>query len=238
MSELAARHFVSQGIQKMFFTNRTFSRAEELAREFHGEALPFADFTRELRRMDIVLSSTGSPHYLVHKKELSEVIRIRRNRPMFFIDIAVPRDIDPAINEIDNVYVYDIDDLQGIVSTNREERKKEIQRAEEIIDEGLWTFHRWLSGLEVVPTILALRHRLETIRQREVEKTLSLWKEGGEDQRQRLDVLTQSIINKILHHPVALLKREHIHNHGKLYLEMTRKIFHLDEEGGNEPKES
>jgi glutamyl-tRNA reductase len=188
--------------------------------------------------MDIIVSATGSSHYIVHKNSLAEVIRVRRNQPMFFIDIAVPRDIDPAINEIDNVYVYDIDDLQGIVSSNKEERKKEIQKAEEIVQQGVEAFYAWLNSLEVVPTILALRNRLEKIRRREVEKTLSLWKDAGDDQRRMLDVLTHSIVNKILHHPVSLLKKKNTHNHGTLYLEITRKIFHLDEEEENEPQES
>jgi glutamyl-tRNA reductase len=154
---------------------------------------------------------------------------------MFFIDIAVPRDVDPAINEIDNVYVYDIDDLQGIAESNREERKKELQKAEEIITQGVEAFNRWLSSLEVVPTILSLRNRMEEIRRREVEKTLSLLKNASEEERRALDLLTNSVINKILHHPIYLLKHQESRGQGKLYVEMTRKIFHLDEEDDEQP---
>jgi glutamyl-tRNA reductase len=127
----------------------------DLAQSFQGQAVPFEDF-QQLKNVDIVLSSTGSTHYIIRKEQLTQVIRARKNRPMFFIDIAVPRDVDPAINEIDNVYVYDIDDLQGLVESNKEERKKEVQQAEEIVTQGVEAFQGWLRSLEVVPTILAL----------------------------------------------------------------------------------
>jgi glutamyl-tRNA reductase len=235
MSELAARHLISQGVREILVTNRTPSRALELAQEFQGKAVPFEDFPLQLKNVDVILSSTGSTHYIIRKEQLHEVIRVRKNRPMFFIDIAVPRDVDPAINEIDNVYVYDIDDLQGIAESNREERKKELQKAEEIITQGVEAFNRWLSSLEVVPTILSLRNRMEEIRKREVEKTLSLLKNASEEERRALDLLTNSVINKILHHPIYLLKHQESRGQGKLYVEMTRKIFHLDEEDDEQP---
>jgi glutamyl-tRNA reductase len=235
MSELAARHLISQGVREIWVTNRTPSRALELAQEFQGKAVPFEDFPQQLRQVDIILSSTGSTHYIIRKEQLHEVIRVRKNRPMFFIDIAVPRDVDPAINEIDNVYVYDIDDLQGITESNREERRKEIQKAEEIVTQGVDAFNRWLSSLQVVPTILALRNRMEEIRKREVEKTLALLKNSSEEERKALDLLTNSIINKILHHPIFLLKQQESRGQGKRYVEMTRKIFHLDEEDDEQP---
>jgi glutamyl-tRNA reductase len=200
-----------------------------LAQKLGGKAISFEDFSKELKNVDIILSSTGSPHYIIYYEQLTEVIRARKNRPMFFIDIAVPRDVDPKINEIDNVYVYDIDDLQGIVESNKEERKKEIQKAEEIVIQGVEAFNRWLNSLDIVPTILALRGRMEEIRKRELEKTLSLLKNVSEEERKALDLLTNSIINKILHHPISLLKHQQSRDHGKLYVEMTRRIFHLDE---------
>ncbi len=235
MSELAARHLLSQGVQEIMVTNRTHSRAAELAQEFRGQAVPFEDFPGQLKNVDIVLSSTGSSQYIIRKEQLTDVMRARKNRPMFFIDIAVPRDVDPQINEMDNVYVYDIDDLQGIVESNKEERKKEVEKAEEIVAQGVEAFHLWLSSLEVVPTILAMRSRLEEICRREVEKTLALRKNVSEEERKSLDLLTHSIINKILHHPISLLKHQDSHIHGKLYVEITRRIFNLDqEENGDE----
>lgn len=235
MSELAARHLISQGVREILVTNRTFSRAAELAQEYKGKAVPFEDFPRQLKEVDIILSSTGSTHYIIRKEQLTEVIRARKNRPMFFIDIAVPRDVDPKINEIDNVYVYDIDDLQGIVESNKGERKKEGEKAEAIVDQGVQAFNRWLRSLDVVPTILALRNRLEEMRQREVKKALSLLKNTSEEEQRILDDLTQSILNKVLHHPISLLKNQERGSHGKLYVEMTRKIFHLDEEENDQP---
>jgi len=237
MSELAARHLVSQGVREILVTNRTHQRALDLAQAFQGQAVPFADFPQQLKNVDIVLSSTGSTHYIIRKEQLTEVIRARKNRPMFFIDIAVPRDVDPAINEIDNVYVYDIDDLQGLVESNKEERKKQVQQAEEIVAQGVEAFQGWLRSLEVVPTILALRNRMEEIRKGEVDKALSLFRNVSDDERKALDLLTNSIINKILHHPISLLKHQESRDHGKIYVEMTRKIFRLDEED-NEPSAS
>jgi len=228
MSELAASHFVSQGVRRIFVTNRTRSRAEELAKGLGGGAISFEHFHRYLTDMDIILSSTGSSQYLIRKDELNAVIRARKNRPMFIIDIAVPRDIDPKINEIANVYVYDIDDLEGIVESHKEERKKEALRAEEIIEEGVQSFNQWLSSLEVVPTILALREQMEEIRKREVAKTLALMKNSSDEERRYLDALTTSLINKILHHPISLLKHQEERGHGKPYTEMIRKVFHLD----------
>jgi len=230
MSELAAKHLVSQGVYEIWVTNRTYSRALEMAQELGGKAVSFEEFPKMLKDMDIVVSSTGSTRYIIHKDQLGTVIRARKNKPMFFIDIAVPRDIDPSINEIDNIYVYDIDDLQGIVDSNKEERKKEMQKAEEIVQQGVELFTRWVGSLEVVPTILDLRQHLEKIRQQEMAKTLTLLKNASEEERKALDLLTQSIINKILHHPISLLKHQESREQGKLYLAITRKVFHLDEE--------
>jgi glutamyl-tRNA reductase len=235
MSELAVRHLITQGVREIFVTNRTFSRAVELAQEFKGKAIPFGEFHGQLENMDIVLSSTGSSQYIVRREELMSVIRARKNRPMFFIDIAVPRDIDPKINEIDNIYVYDIDDLQGIVESNKEERKKEVTRAQSIIDEGVEAFTQWQRSLDVVPTILALRGQMEKIRQREVAKTFALMKNSSEEERRRIEVLTTSMVNKILHHPITLLKHQEERRHGEFYTEMIRKVFHLDPD---EEKES
>jgi glutamyl-tRNA reductase len=230
MSELAARHFLSQGVKEIFVANRTFSRAAELAGALKGETVPFEEIARHLHRMDIVLSSTGSSQYVVRREELAGVLKARKNRPMFFIDIAVPRDIDPRINEIDNAYVYDIDDLEGIVEANKEQRKKEVARAEAIIDEGVESFKQWLRGLDAVPTILALRGQAEEICRREVGKTLALMKDPSDEQRRLVEALANSIVNKILHHPISALKRQEEHGHGKTYTEVMRKMFRLDAE--------
>src|SRR5512133_4154796 len=182
MCELAARHFINNGVTQVFVTNRTFERAAKLAEEFNGRALPFDDFPDHLHQIDIVLTSTGAPTFILGHKKVEEVIRQRKNKPMFFIDIAVPRDIDPRVNDIDNVYLYDVDDLQGVVAANLKERHKEAKKAEGIIDQEIGQFFRWLASLEVVPTIVSLRGRLEEIRKGEVEKTLSGLKDLDERQ--------------------------------------------------------
>jgi glutamyl-tRNA reductase len=236
MSELAARHLMGQGVREILVANRTYSRAQELAREFQGEAVPFAEFLQQLKNVDIVISSTGSAEYIIRQEQLAGVIRARKNRPMFFIDIAVPRDVDPKINEMDNVYVYDIDDLQGIVESNREARQKEIRMAEAMITEGVEGIKRWLISLDVVPTIVDLRRRMEEIRQREVEKTLAQLKDPSPEERRAIDLLTNAIINKILHPPISFLKHQDTHSQGKLYIELTRKIFQLDTEKDEDSK--
>lgn len=230
MSELAAKNLLSQGIKEILVTNRTYARAEELAAELHGRPIPFAEFPAQLKEVDIIISSTGSSHYVVHKEQVQSLIRARRQRPMFFIDIAVPRDIDPQLNEIDNIYVYDIDDLQNVVEENKEERKKEIAKAENIIQQGQEFFQNWLQSLEVVPTILDLRQRLERVRQEEISRTFSLLRNTSAEERELIDILTQSIINKIIHHPIAFLKRQNNQEQGRFNIELFRKIFGLEEE--------
>jgi glutamyl-tRNA reductase len=154
---------------------------------------------------------------------------------MFFIDIAVPRDIDPKINEIDNVYVYDIDDLEGIVEVNKEERKNEVTKAQEIIAEGVKAFNQWQRSLEVVPTILALQEQAEDVRRRELAKTLALMKNLSEEDRRLLEVLTRSVVKKILHGPISILKHQEERGHGKSYTEMIRNIFRLDPKDEEDP---
>ncbi|MGB9699889.1 MAG: glutamyl-tRNA reductase [Thermodesulfobacteriota bacterium] len=229
MSELAAKNLLSQGIKEILVTNRTYARAEELAAELHGRPIPFNEFPAQLKEVDIIISSTGSSHYIVQKDQVQPLIRARRHRPMFFIDIAVPRDIDPQLNEIDNIYVYDIDDLQNVVEENKEERKKEIAKAENIIQQGQESFQKWLKSLEVVPTILDLRQRLEKVRQEEISRTLSLLRNTSAEEREIIDLLTQSIINKIIHQPITFLKSQNNQEQGKFNIELFRKIFGLAE---------
>lgn len=230
MSELAAKNLLSQGIKEILVTNRTYARAEELAAELRGRPIPFGEFPAQLKEVDIIISSTGSSHYIVHKDQVQSVIRARRHRPMFFIDIAVPRDIDPQVNEIDNIYVYDIDDLQNVVEENKEERKKEIIKAENIIQQGQVSFQNWLESLAVVPTILDLRQRLEKIRQEEINRTFSLLRNTSAEEREVIDLLTKSIINKAIHHPIAFLKSQNNQEQGKFNIELFRKIFALEED--------
>jgi glutamyl-tRNA reductase len=206
MSELAARHLKSQGVASVMIATRTFERAVALAREFEGVPVPFDRIAEYLKLADVVIGSAGATEYLVTPPLVQEVLRARKQRPMFFIDLAVPRNFDPAINALDNVYLYDIDDLAVAVAGNVDEREREAVRAEAIVEEEVERFSRWLDSLEVVPTIVAIREKVEAIRQRELEKALASLKDQAPRHRELLDSLTSSIVNKILHAPISTLK--------------------------------
>ncbi|MGA7827111.1 MAG: glutamyl-tRNA reductase [Geobacteraceae bacterium] len=238
MGELAAKHFVSGGVRDVLVANRTFERGERLAEEFGGRAVRFDDLFDHLHKADIVLTSTGASHYILEPKKVGEVLRRRKLRPMFFIDIAVPRDIDPDVNSLENVYLYNTDDLQGVVENNLEQRRREAEKAEQIVAGEIGQFLAWLSSLEVVPTIVALRSHFDGIRRAELAKTLSGWKDLSPEQEKRLEALTSAIINKLLHVPTNVLKQTGQGNRTDLYLDALRNLFALSTEisgGQDEP---
>ena len=230
MSELVARHLISEGVQTVLVSNRNFDRAMELAERLQGRAVRFDQIRQEMLYADIVMSSTAAPHYVLRRDDLEEIIRLRRNRPIFLIDIAVPRDIEPEVNQIDNVYLYDIDDLQGVAEANLKERQREAELAELIIDREVGNFLRWLKSLEVVPTIVTLRRRLEEIRETELEKAMARLQDLTPGQQEVVRTLAHSIINKILHHPTTELKRQSVHRDRHLYVNALRRLFGLQDE--------
>ena len=235
MAELAAQHLLAQGVEKLIVANRTLSRAIELAERFRGEAISLEELEDYLLKVDIVISSTGAPHYILTADQIKRLMRPRKMRPIFFIDIAVPRDIEPAVNEIENVFLYDIDDLKAVVEENLAYRRKEAARAERIIEEEALKFEAWLEQLEVYPTIVALRQKAEAIRRKELEKTLSHLREKlDEETIEALETLTKSLVNKLLHDPIIYLKNRY-HRDGQQVVDFTRKIFNLD---GEAPLES
>lgn len=235
MAELAAEHLMAQGACHMTVANRTLERAVALARRFHAETVSFDHILDTLKTTDIVLTSTGSAEPILFHQDVKSRMRERRNRPLFFIDIAVPRDVDPKINEIDNVYLYDIDDLQGVVELNREDRKREAERAEHIIAEEILKFQEWLGTLNVVPTIIALRAKAEGIRQVELQKTFSHLPHLSNSDRQAIEVLTESIVKKILHDPIVYLKRKSERESRDVCIDFTQQIFNLVERDGESP---
>jgi glutamyl-tRNA reductase len=234
MAELAAEHFLAQGVRHMTVTNRTPERAFELARRFRADTIPFEHFVDDIRTMDIVLTSTGSPDPILHYQDVKSRMRERRNRPLFFIDIAVPRDVDARINEIDNVYVYDIDDLQGVVELNREDRKREAEKAEHIISEEITKFQNWLATLDVVPTIIALREKAESIRLNELQRTFSQIPDLSDRERQAIEVLTGAIVKKLLHDPILFLKKKAHRDSKQLFVDYTQQLFNLSDENGTD----
>jgi glutamyl-tRNA reductase len=230
MAELAAEHLRGHGVEEIVVANRTLDRALELARKLNGTTVSLEELDQELERVDIIISSTGSPQPVIKAREVRKRMRARRNRPLFFIDIAVPRDIEPEVNRIDNVYLYNIDDLQSIVEVNRAERSKEAARAEHIIDSETMKFEGWLRTLEVVPTIVSLRQKAEEVRRTEIRKTFGQLNCIPEEQIDAIEVLTQSIVNKLLHDPILFLKRASSKARKDFYLDIAHRLFSLDED--------
>lgn len=238
MCELAARHLISGGIEKVLVTNRTYERALTLAQEFKGEAIPFEEIGQGLKRADIVISATNSPQFLIHHDQVSKVIKDRKQRPIFFIDIADRRDIEPRVGDIENVYLYNIDDLQKVANENIQDREKEAQKAESIVQDEVAKFVNWYHSLEVTPVIVSLREKFEEIRKKELEKTFSLHPTLSDKERQSLEALTSAIINKILHDPLTLLKQTNEEAMADFYLDTLRTLFRLPERSpGEEEKE-
>ena len=225
MATLSARHFISNGVKSIFIANRNYERTLELAGEYNGIPVRFEDFVVEMTQADIVLCSTGAPHYLIGPAEVSKVIAVRQNRPIFFIDISVPRNIDPAINQLDNVFLYDIDDLKLSVETNLRSREAEALKAEEIVTEEVEQLTRWVKSLDAVPMIVALKEMAEEIRIKEMQKTLDRLGSLTPEQREAISSLTLSIVNKLLHGPLTALKEETNGNNGNALLEATQKLF-------------
>ncbi|HVP80061.1 MAG TPA: glutamyl-tRNA reductase [Thermodesulfobacteriota bacterium] len=229
MCELAARHLVAGGVEKMVVTNRTYERAVSLAQEFKGEAIPFDDMTLGLKKADIVISATNSPHHLIGHDQIAKVMKDRRQKPIFFIDIADPRDIEPRVGDLENVYLYNIDDLQKVANENIKDREKEALKAEGLVQDEVAKFVSWYRSLDVTPTIVALRKKFEEIRKKELEKTLSLHPNLSDKEKKSLEALTSAIINKILHTPITLLKQTDEEATADLYLDALQALFGLPE---------
>ncbi|PYS02289.1 MAG: glutamyl-tRNA reductase [Acidobacteria bacterium] len=227
MGELAAKHLKRAGASSVLVTNRTFERAVELAKVFEGAAVPFEHFIDHMAGADIVITSTGAPHFIIGKNLAEQVIHRRKNKPIFFIDIAVPRDIDPAVNGIDNAFLYDIDDLQQVIDANLKERLKEAMRAEEIVDNEVEAFCLKMQTRDVVPTIVQLQESLEKVRRDEIERNRRHLKDLSPDQQAAVDQITKSIVNKILHPPIEQLKQMAHDPQGADLAELIRKIFNV-----------
>jgi glutamyl-tRNA reductase len=227
MARLAAQHLMGHGVASVVVVNRSYQRAADLALELGGRAAPFDRLFEEMQQTDIVIASTAAPRPLVVREDVQRISRGRRGRPLFFIDIAVPRDIDPRVNEIDNVYIYDIDDLQGVVRRNLEERRHEALQAESIVARETERYLAWLRTQEVGPLIVELRNHLHGIGHQEIERFRG--KLGVLDDRQTkaLEDMTTSLINKILHHPIQAMKRAASSDSGEGRLDLVRRIFGL-----------
>jgi len=224
MSELAARHLRQSGAKNILVTNRTWTRAQEMAGLFGGTAVEYARFRQVLPEVDIVITSSGAPEYVLGPEDLQRAVALRKNKPMFVIDIAVPRNVDPAVNSVDNVFLYDIDDLQGVVNANLAERQKEAARAEYIITEEVDRMLARLAVQEVAPVIVSLQEQLEAIRSAEVGKAL---RKGGAMGEREVEALTRAIVAKIAHGPITELRRQAGETDGGAVVEVVRRVFGL-----------
>ncbi len=229
MAELALRHLLDDGVRSVLVANRSYDRAVALARQFCGRAVTFESFRQEMGGADIVISATSAPHVILKKEDMQSIIQQRRHRPIFLIDIADPRDIDAACNEVDNVYLYNIDDLQSVVDANLKERQREAERAEAIIEREVGVYLTWLRSLDVVPTIVSLRQRVEEIRGAELQKVIGRLGDLSPEQREAVTAMTHAMVNKILHQPMTELKRRAALQDGHLYTSVLRRLFGLED---------
>ncbi len=230
MAELAARHLMGQGVGSLVVANRNLERAMKIAGSFGGKSILFEEIESQLREADIVITSTASTEFIINADIVKKNIRKRKNRPLFFIDIAVPRDVEPEVNNLENVFLYDIDDLMEVVEQNSAQRRQEALVAERIIEEEVIRFGKWIETLEVVPTIVLLKEKINKIRETEMKKSLSGLGDLTPSQIQGIETLTMSLSEKIINDPILALKKAAGRSLKDNFLDVTRKLFKLDEE--------
>jgi glutamyl-tRNA reductase len=229
MAKLAARHFIANGVRHVRVTTRNPQHGLELANRFGGTAVPFEQFREDMASADIVLVSTGAAHYLVSEDDVQHSVKQRMNRPMFLIDISVPRNIDPAARHVDNAFLFDIDDLKARVEQNRGGRLQEAEKAERMVVDEVGVVRQWLQSLEVTPTIMALRTRADDIKRAEVEKTLGRLANLSVPERELVEAMASSIVNKLIHNTMVTLKAEVNSSEGAAFVEAARRFFNLSD---------
>ena len=229
MSELAARHLLRSGVQQILVTNRTQSRAKDLAELVRGTIVPYEQYRARLKDVDIVITSSGASEYILRKDEMKKIIESRKNKPMFLIDIAVPRNIEPSVNELDNIFLYDIDDLQRVVDENLKGRMDQAAEADKIVAEEVERLEHWMRTRQVGPVIVSLQEHLEQIRQAEFERVRGKLGTLTPQQEQAIELMTKGIVNKIAHGPISQLRKHAGGDNGSLVVETIRDIFRLEE---------
>ena len=227
MAELVLTHLRAHGVSRIRVANRTFERAVELAGRFEGDAVRYESLHDHLVAVDIVITSTAAAQPIITRPDMDRVMKGRRNRPVFLVDIAVPRDVEAAVNDVYNAYLYDIDDLQEVVASNLDERKQEATTAREIVDEEAAGFRTWMRSLDVVPTMVELRKWATELKDQEVEKYLARMPELTPDQREKVAALAHSLVNKLLHPPTVRVKEAAGAEDGYRYAESLRELFAL-----------
>ncbi len=228
MAELAVEHLISHNVKEIIVANRTFKNALALAQKFKGQAVQFEEREAVLKDVDIIISSTGATEYVLTQAQVKRAMKKRNHNTIFFIDIAVPRDIDPKINKVSNAYVYDIDDLKGIVETNIKQRGQETIKAERFVEEAVLTFRKWVDSLSIVPTIKAINDKMTTIVEMEFNKTISSLGNLSKEDIKAVRRMTQAIATRTIHDPIQFLRNTGDHRDDSLYLNVTRQLFDLD----------
>jgi glutamyl-tRNA reductase len=232
-SELTARALAARGVEAVFVANRRYNRAIGLAQQFGGTAVRIDELPAQLERADIVVSATDSPHHLIERSELVEVVRLRGERSLLLIDLAVPRDIDPACRELTGVSLHDVDDVQAIVERNASGREAEARRAQGILDSELSRFERWLAAQEVTPTVAALRERSDAIVAQVLAENESRWEDLSDADRERVELMARAIASRLLHEPTVRIKGVADRDDAYLQVSALRELFGLDT--GTEP---
>jgi glutamyl-tRNA reductase len=227
--KLVAQTFSKIGISRIAVASRTLGSAQELASLLGGSAVAFEDIRSEMEDADILITCTGSPHFVIHHELVTEIMGSRQGRPLVIVDIAVPRDVEPEVRQIDGVSVYDIDDFTHVSRANRKAREREIDRATEVVEEELERLVEWWQGLDAKPMISALMKMAEDIRRRQLKATLKKLPPLSEEERESLEAMTRAIVNKILHHPIRCLKSNG--QRGKDFIGVVEELFDLDGKG-------
>jgi glutamyl-tRNA reductase len=228
MSELTAKHLLALGATSIIVANRTLARGEELAARLGGQAVPFDSFPEAMARADIVIGSTGSPEPVVTREQMAQIMRQRHERPIFLIDIAVPRDVEAGVGDLENVFLYDIDDLSSLVQRSVAERERETRKVREIVAEETHKFSLWMRTLEAVPLIKLLRRKLDDLRDREWERHSGKLDHLSEKDRETIRAMMQSLVNRISHSPLIKMKEYASSANGYDKLDVARELFGIE----------
>jgi glutamyl-tRNA reductase len=226
MSEGAAKALSQQGTL-LTVVNRNQERARAVAETCGGEAREFDKLSQELVSADVVITSTSSPHYVITRELMQGVVKARRHRPLFLIDIAVPRDVDPRVENMDNVFLFDVDDLEEVANQNIAARKREAEQAERIVEEEVSAFEDWQRSLDLTPTLVALRERVRSVVRGELDRTLPRLKSLSDAERKSLDAMCEAMVNKLLHRPLTELKKSRGEPDGAQLIESVNRLFEL-----------
>ena len=229
MCELAAKHLITNGIGEIYVTSRKYENAVKFSQNLQGVSFKIEEIFYYLKKVDIVITATGSADYIIKPDHVKQSLKLRKYEPMFMIDIAVPRDIDPKVNNISEIYLYDIDDLKNISDENLEIRKKSIRDAEKLILTGEKSFMNWMNSIKLFPTIIDLKRKIEMITKEELHKTFNKMGMLNDKDKALVEQLASSIAGKVLHNPITKLKSESSSYNGLLYSEVIRQIFELNE---------